>query len=41
MRKVFSFMVSTAGWWLRPLGRYGQAQNLRHPEEGACREQRG
>src|SRR5215472_44412 len=29
MRKVFSFMVSTTGWWLLPLERCGRAWNPR------------
>lgn len=35
IRKAFSFMVSTAGWWLLPLGRCGRAQNPRPSGRGS------
>jgi hypothetical protein len=41
MRKVVSFMVSTAGWWPLPLGDVAGHRIHGHPAEKACRERKG
>jgi hypothetical protein len=41
MRKVFSFMVSTAGWQLPPLGDVARYRIRGHLAGGACRKRKG